>query len=166
MAESKESSNPKTSGKWVSKAENNDDDDNKKEEVENSKEDNEEEVESEEEKEDEEEKEEDEKEEKKAKEPIDLTIQLTDSNGQKAALPLSQFSPLQRTIQVSYLKTDFITGEKESEKVFQTFYFPIQDFIKVNENFDGTSIEKIEFVFNKSKSGVVVIDNIGFMKGI
>ncbi|MAD96356.1 MAG: alpha/beta hydrolase [Flavobacteriaceae bacterium] len=170
MAESKESSNPKSSGKWINKSDNDEDEDEdegkegeKEEETKNENEDEKETAKLSKEEEVEDEEEDDEKE-KKAKEPIDFSIQLIDSKGQKASLPISSFSGLQRSIEVSYLKTDYITDEKESEKVFQTFYFPMESFSKANPNFDMTTLQKIEFVFDKSKSGVVVIDNIGLMK--
>jgi hypothetical protein len=48
--------------------------------------------------------------------------------------------------------------------VYQTFYFPIQDIQKTSPDFDFSTIETISFIFNKNESGVISIDNIGFMK--
>jgi hypothetical protein len=138
MAESKESANPKSEGKWIKN-----DSKMKKEDTEKK-----------EEKEDEEE----------AKKPIDFTIQLSDSSGQKVSFPLSKFSPLQREIEVIIMKTGFLKDDKQSEKVFQTFYFPTKDFQKINPNFNLSNIRNIKFIFDKNESGVVAIDNIGFMK--
>jgi dienelactone hydrolase len=143
MAESTESSNPKIKGKWV---------------------DNEDEDEEEEKKKDEDEDEDKDEAEDKAKEPIDFTIVLEDTGGQKVEFLLSDFSGLQREIETVIWKIDFLTGDKESETVFQTFYFPFENIQKLNVNFDLSSIKKITYRFDKSKKGVVVIDNIGFMK--
>ena len=63
-------------------------------------------------------------------------------------------------------KTYFLYDKKESEKVFQLFYFPVKDLILENPDFDLTSIESIQFVFDRSDEGVVVIDNIGFMRDL
>ncbi len=158
MAESKEDANPKTSGKWVTNDENGDEDEDDEEE-----EDAEEDAEEEEEDEatEEEEKEEDKDE---PKEPIDLTIQLKDSLGQQIAFPLSRFSPLQRTLEVVINKTGFITNEKASEKVYQTFYFPFEQLRETHPNFDFTRITTLRFVFDKNEKGVISIDNLGFMK--
>ena len=52
------------------------------------------------------------------------------------------------------------------KKVFQTFYFLVEDFITINPEFDPASISKISFVFDKNMSGVIVVDNIGFMNGL
>ena len=79
-------------------------------------------------------------------------------------VPLSKFSPLQREIEVIIMKTGFIKNDKQSEKVFQTFYFPAKDFQKINPNFNLSNIINVKFIFDKNESGVVAIDNIGFMK--
>ncbi len=148
MAESKEKSNPKTEGKWVKGLEN-ENNTNEEEEEEDT--------------EDEDEEDEDEdKDEPKA--PIDFTIQLKDSLGQQMAFPLSTFSPLQRTIEVMISKTGFLKDDKESEKVYQTFYFPFEELQKAHPDFDFTRIETLRFVFDKNENGVISIDNIGFMK--
>jgi hypothetical protein len=153
MAESTESSNPKTKGKWV-------DDDN---ESENEEEDDEDEKEEDDESENEDEGDEDED---KAEEPIDFTIVLEDNNGQKVEFPLSDFSALQREIETVIWKIDFVTGDKGSEKIFQTFYFPMENILKLNSEFEISNLIKITYRFDKSKKGVVVIDNIGFMKAL
>ncbi|MGK0324272.1 MAG: dienelactone hydrolase [Psychroserpens sp.] len=138
MAESKESANPKSEGKWVKNDSNIKKKDTKKKE--------------------------DKEDEEEVKKPIDFTIQLNDSSGQKVSFPLSKFSPLQREIEVIIMKTGFIKDNKQSEKVFQTFYFPAKDFQKINPNFNLSNIINVKFIFDKNESGVVAIDNIGFMK--
>jgi hypothetical protein len=97
---------------------------------------------------------------------IDFTIQLRDTSGQRVSLLLSQFSPLQNLIEVMIMKTGFLLDEQESEMVFQTFYFPIEQFQKINPDFIPSNIEEIKFLFNKNESGVIAIDNIGFMKSL
>jgi hypothetical protein len=59
---------------------------------------------------------------------------------------------------------DFITGDHSSEQVFQLFKFPLNNLKDINPNFNPSSLKTIKFIFDKSKKGVVVIDNIGFMK--
>ncbi|MEM6542563.1 MAG: hypothetical protein AAF634_15505 [Bacteroidota bacterium] len=151
MAESKESANPKTSGKWVKDNEN-ENTGNAGEEQKDTEEDAD--VSKAEMKEDED----------TPEAPLDLTIQLKDSLGQLIAFPLSRFSPLQRTIEVVIDKTGFIKDEKESEKVYQTFYFPFEALRARYPDFDFSSITTLRFVFDKNESGVISIDNIGFMK--
>ncbi|MFC4723408.1 hypothetical protein ACFO5O_13820 [Geojedonia litorea] len=154
MAESTESSNPKTKGKWVNNT-NNENSSNQNNESEST-------VEEEEDEEDTED--DDENEDDEALPPIDFTIKLKDSTGLTVSFPLSKFSALQREIEVILEKTGFLTDEKESEKVFQTFYFPLEELKSLQPDFDITSIQQLEFVFDKTKKGVVMIDAIGFMK--
>ena len=110
MAESNESSNPKASGKWVTNSEDNKEvvtinntnqKSNNIDTVNNSEENPPETF-----------------DEEVAKTPIDFTIQLTDINGEKVAFPLSRFSALQRTLDVTLFKMDCLLNEKESEIVF------------------------------------------------
>ena len=79
---------------------------------------------------------------------------------------MSDFSPLQRTIEVVINKAGFITDDKESEKVYQTFYFPLEELQMRHPNFDFTRITAVRFVFDKNENGVISIDTIGFMKAL
>ncbi|MEJ2161880.1 MAG: hypothetical protein P8X60_00750 [Robiginitalea sp.] len=150
MAESRESADPKAKGKW---AENNAEQDEGNKDGE---------TDADEAETDEAENEDDEED----KQPFDFSIHLRDSTGQIAAFPLSRFSALQREIEVVLKKTDFIKDEKQSEKVFQTFYFPAAALREINPSFEISGLEEVKFIFDKSQSGVIVIDNIGFMKSL
>ncbi|MDR7128494.1 dienelactone hydrolase [Algoriphagus sp. 4150] len=153
MAESTEDSNPKSSGKWVNgtneinKEESEDGEENSTEEPENNVA-----------------KTKNESEKKKAKKPLDFTIHLIDSAGQSISFLLSEFSPLQREIPVVIMKSDFIKGHNDSEKVFQTFAFNLGKFAELNTSFNLTQTKIIKFVFDQNTSGVVVVDNIGFSR--
>lgn len=148
MAESTESANPKSKGKWAKNNPGKDEEDPGTEDEEAKKEAG------------------DNADKEKAKKPIDFTLQLVDSTGQKVSFPLSRFAPLQREIEVVIKKSDFIMDEKQSEKVFQTFYFPATDFRKMNPDFDISSLQEVTFIFDKSESGVIVVDTIGFMESL
>ena len=148
MAESTEDANPKTKGKWV----NNENEDEETEDEEQDEEDVSEDD------------DDDDNESDSPKEPIDFSIQFTDSNDQKITFLLSDFSALQREIETVVMKVDFITGDKESEKIFQTFYFPMDSVLEKNPDFNVSGLAKISFLFNKTESAVVVIDDIGFTK--
>jgi len=102
----------------------------------------------------------------KIKKPLDFFVSLKDSTGQVVRFPLSDFSALQREIEPVLWKMDFLTGDTSSEQVLQLFYFPLSAMQKINPNFNPSSIETVKFIFDKSENGVVVIDNIGFMKSL
>lgn len=153
MAESKESSNPKSSGKWISDNEN---EENENEDLNNSSN-------------LEEENEKEEIEEEKEKEPeksIDLSILVIDSAGNEVKFLLSEFSALQRQIVVNTLKTDFLDGEGSSEIVFQKFAFPLDEMKGKNPEFDPYHIQEIRFVFDQLDQGVIVMNHIGLMNKI
>ena len=159
MAESTESSDPKSKGKWV----NTDDEENEDETDEDDESENDDESDEKEEGESEDEKD-DEDEEDTPKEPIDFSIKMTDASGEEIHFPLSHFSALQRELKVRIWKAQFITDDDESENVFQTFSYPLEDLRRLNPSFDMTTIQKIAFVFDKTFEGVVIVDDIGFRK--
>ncbi len=157
LAESTADSSPKTKGKWI---DNNNSNDEKEEDpsegndtaVEN--EDSEQENNNDEETEDENEPE----------PPIDFSIQLTDTSGQSVVFPLSRFSALQRQIDVKLWKISEITGDSQSENIFQTYIFPLEALGGLNSEFDINQINTVDFIFDKTSKGVIILDNIGFMK--
>ena len=165
ISESKGSTNPKASGKWVSdknenKEDNKSEDANKNDKnVENkaSNENNANEKET--------KKSDDKKDDKtkKGKDPIDFSIALKDASGEIVYFPLSNFSALQRRLAVKVWKSDYNDSAK-SENVMQLFSFPIEDMLKLNSNFNPQQITEIQFIFDRTDKGLVVIDNIGFME--
>ncbi len=167
MSESKGSTNPKSSGKWV---DNNDEENNneKNNESNNTKK-NEDNVSSNVEdennnSEDEEDNDDDQNDKsKKGEDPIDFSIQLKDSFGETVYFPLSNFSALQRRLTTKVWKMDYNDSAK-SETVMQLFSFPIEDMLILNPSFNSKQITEIQFIFDKTEKGLVVIDNIGFMK--
>jgi len=97
-------------------------------------------------------------------EPIDFTIILEDTGGNSSSMCLSDFSALQTEIGVRLWKSQFIEEETLSENVFQTYYFPLKDVEDRNLAFSSNAIARISFVFDGTSEGVIIIDNVGFMK--
>ncbi|MGI9551660.1 MAG: hypothetical protein ACR2MT_10700 [Aurantibacter sp.] len=97
---------------------------------------------------------------------IDFTIELQDTSANTIRFPLSDFSYVQKPIETSLWKKDFLLGITESEYVFQTYSFSITNMLLKNPDFDYTSIESFGFIFDRSKNGRVMVDNIGFRKAI
>lgn len=100
------------------------------------------------------------------KEPVDFTIRLVDRSGAVVEFPLSRFSYLQRKFKPRIMKTDFIDYDEERDIVFQIFMYPLEDVASENPDFNYKDIQKIEFIFNLTKKGVVMIDKIGFMRNL
>ena len=89
---------------------------------------------------------------------------MYDSYGEALTFPLSHFSALQREVKVRILKSQFIQDKDQSENVFQTFSYPFEGIIQFNPSFDIHTIQRIDFVFDKMPKGVIIVDDIGFMK--
>ncbi len=104
-----------------------------------------------------------EKSDSKDRQPIDLTLELTDRNGVNVQLPLNSYAFLQPQIDGKIMKVAWMAFPMpSSEIVFQSFQFPLAAFAKLQTSFDPAGLVKIRFIFNRTSSGVVVIDDIGF----
>jgi dienelactone hydrolase len=105
-----------------------------------------------------------EEEEEDSDEPIDFSVELTDAAGQKAVLPLSHFALLRPQIETMFLKLESLHSDGLSEPVRQTFLFPLADFKAVNQQFDPKRAVQLRLVFDRTRSGVVVLDEVGVGK--
>jgi dienelactone hydrolase len=154
LAESAESSNPKSEGKWKNDNKNKVGNSNENE-LANTAENEEE---------NEEAKSEEEDQEKTPDAPLDFNITLTDLSGEKISFLLSEFSHLQRQIKSRVLKIDFLDDNDHSENIFQTFSFDLEKLGSLNLNFRATSLHEIRFDFNQNEKGVIILDQLGIAK--
>ncbi len=94
---------------------------------------------------------------------LDFTIELTDASGNTAITTISSLKKIAPRIQVRYTKLDDMNGRFGStwEATLETFEFPWSVF-------DGFSnigaIQKIRLVFDQTKNGVLILDDIGIAK--
>ncbi len=96
--------------------------------------------------------------------PLDLTIELRDSGGNCAALPLSSVGPVHPALMVRLAKWKRLEKkhiESFSERLLQTYEIPIQSFIESNSSFDPSGLENIRFLFDSSNNGIIMLDDIG-----
>ena len=96
------------------------------------------------------------------REPIDFTIRLVDTRSNVAEVLLSRFSMVQPQLEVQVRKTFVGDPRTGSEAVFQSFLLPLEWFLEANPKFDVSRPARIEFVFDRSPSGVVILDSVGF----
>ena len=74
---------------------------------------------------------------------------------------------MQPTFKPKLMKVDFISNDDDEwDVVFQIFLYPLSDISKINPEFDYKHLNKISFIFDRSKKGVVIIDKIGFMENL
>jgi hypothetical protein len=154
LAESTESSNPKSEGKWVNNNENEVNNSDENQLANNGETENEIET----------EESEEEDEEKIPDAPLDFSITLTDSSGEKISFLLSEFSHLQRQIKSRVLKIDFLDDNDHSENIFQTFFFDLEKLSALNPNFRSASLKELRFDFDQNEKGVIILDQVGVMK--
>jgi dienelactone hydrolase len=94
--------------------------------------------------------------------PIDLTVELTDAAGVAARLPLSHVASLQPQIEVEVMKADLLNDEPASEPVFQSFDLPLAAFRDANGGFDPARLRTIRFLFDRTRVGLILLDDLGF----
>ena len=100
-------------------------------------------------------------------EPLDLTIELCDDGGNCAALPLSSVGPIHPALIVRLSKWKWLEKkyiEKFSERILQTYEIPIYRFIEKNSLFEPSRLESVRFIFDRSETGCIMLDDIGFSK--
>jgi len=102
------------------------------------------------------------------KRPTDLSVEVEDVNGRTVRLPLSEFGVVRVPIE-TYIyrrrgrdKTQFPTL---SEPVMQTYALPLEAFRKANPSFDAGGVRTIRLVFDKARSGTILLDDVGISTG-
>jgi dienelactone hydrolase len=94
-------------------------------------------------------------------EGVDLTVEVGDSNGESARLPLSHYSDLQPSLRVCIWKSQFLPCYSPADNVFQSFAFPMRDFLEVNPRFIPELLTEVNFLFDRTPSSEIILDDIG-----
>jgi dienelactone hydrolase len=108
-------------------------------------------------------KEEKEKEELEA-EPVDLTIELADAEGQVARLPLSHFGVAHHPLDARIYRRDGRDAQRFTniyELIAQTFVLPVADFIADNPALDPHALASIRLVFDRTEAGTIIVEHAG-----
>lgn len=96
--------------------------------------------------------------------PVDLTVELVAADGTSSRLPLSRFGSLVPPSKSRFLKlpneTDLYGDPWEPP--LATFELPLRTFAEETPGFDPAALRTIRFVFDRSPSGVLILDEIGF----
>lgn len=98
--------------------------------------------------------------------PVDFTIELTDLNGSKSSVLVSEIisiMPPLKTTFMRYKKFESRYG-KSSEPTLQTVAIPMEVFKSKNPEFSIEKLSEIKFIFNKTRKAVIILDEIGFRK--
>jgi len=93
---------------------------------------------------------------------VDFKVELVDSEGEAAALPLSSVAPLQPQWNAEIRRLTFLSNEKTSEPILQTYLFSLDEFIRMNPDLDIEHLTQVRLVFNLTDEGEIWLDNLGF----
>ena len=93
-------------------------------------------------------------------EPLDWTIELVDTYGSRAALPLSHDAELYPLVNAVPRRANFLDSTEPTEILFRRFEISLADFAVANPDFDGSSVVEVRFIFDRSEKGAIIIDDI------
>ncbi|MEK6263471.1 MAG: hypothetical protein N2B06_01610 [Clostridium sp.] len=95
---------------------------------------------------------------------IDLTIEVKDKNGLVSEVALSEIGVLNPAFKVKFTKWSFLEKiyDNEIEMALQSYRIPLEKFMDKNPEVSLSNIEYINFIFNKTTEGEVLLDDIGF----
>lgn len=99
--------------------------------------------------------------------PIDLSIELEDTAGNRASVTLGGYGVLRYPLKTSVMRRrDREAGRFADlwEVVLQSFSIPLSDFTAENGSLDVSRIRAVHLVFDQAPVGTVVVDNIGFSR--
>ena len=96
-------------------------------------------------------------------EPVDLSVVVTDADGESASVRLSDYGPIRRPLEtVVRRRNDAESFDNQWELVLQSFSIPIADLVEANPSFDPGRLREIRLLFDRTAAGTVVVDDIGF----
>jgi hypothetical protein len=94
-------------------------------------------------------------------ETFDLTVEVSDRDGQIARLPLSSYAVLHLPLETRLAKSPFKIAIPESEIILKHYEFPLAGFLADNLRFSPSKLSTLRLVFDRTPEGVVVLDHIG-----
>ncbi len=96
--------------------------------------------------------------------PVDLTVELVDTAGNTARLPLSRFGIARKPLDSRIYRRagrDAARFTNIYELIPQTFVMPVADFAAASPSFDPRQVAAIRLVFDKTEAGTIVVQHVG-----
>ena len=96
--------------------------------------------------------------------PVDLTVELIDSAGHVARLPLGRFGLARHPLDARIYRRagrDATRFTNIYELIPQTFVMPLADFTQAAPEFDPRQIASIRLLFDRTEAGTVVLEHVG-----
>jgi hypothetical protein len=95
--------------------------------------------------------------------PIDFTILLEDGKKHQLTFSLSSCSLLQPQVAKNLSKFDVFNDYPNSEAVPDFFYFDIDKLLGAETKFEIKDLKEIKFIFNKTRSGDIILDDLSLV---
>jgi hypothetical protein len=98
--------------------------------------------------------------------PLNFTVEVLDLAGHSASIPFREVFPLMPPLKARFTRyAPMEEGFKTpSEPVLQTVEIPFSLLAKKNSKFDPAKISSAGFRFDRSRKGVILLDEIGFRR--
>jgi len=96
--------------------------------------------------------------------PVDLTVELVDTAGHVARLPLSQFGIARHPLDARIYRRAGRDAQRFTnifELIPQTFVMPVADFAAVASEFDPRQLASVRLVFDRTEAGTIVLEHVG-----
>jgi hypothetical protein len=96
--------------------------------------------------------------------PVDLTVELVDTAGHVARLPLSRFGIARKPLEARIYRREGRDAARFTniyELIPQTFVLPVADFAAATPAFDPRQVATIRLVFDRTEAGTVVVQHVG-----
>ena len=100
-------------------------------------------------------------------EPLDLTIELTDEDGDSSEVPLSAVGLIPPALTIRLLKWQWLENtlnDEPAERILQTYEIPMSLFIEQNASFEPARLQTIRLLFDRSERGAIILDDIGISR--
>ena len=91
---------------------------------------------------------------------LNWSVVLVDRNGSRASLPLDHDQVLYPQFEAKPRRADFLESNSTTEVLFRHYSLSLGDFSAANPEFDDSQLAKICFVFDRSESGSIIIDDL------
>jgi len=95
---------------------------------------------------------------------VDFTVEVVDSNGVTARLPLTRYGKPRRPLETHVLRR----ADREQsnfantyELVLQTYVMPLADFVTESPRFAPDKLRSIRLVFDRAPAGTIILDDVG-----
>jgi dienelactone hydrolase len=104
-------------------------------------------------------------EEDEEKPPLQLSVQVVDADGSSGKVLLNRYGPVRRPIEIRIQRRDDQQFVGNTEMVLQSYSIPLEDFVdRSSGELDLSRLKEIRILFDESKAGTVVLDELGLSR--